>query len=150
MTKTEVAFDAHGPTQDGIYATTCWECSTCCGALATVRGGRVVDVAPNPDHPYSKGAFCIKGIRGAPGITYGPNRLLHPMRRAGGRGEGKWRRVGWDEALEEMADRLCEVGQTHGPAAIVGARIWPRAGGPRPAAGIPLGCRGSRSMARPS
>ena len=58
--------------------TTCWECSTCCGALATVREGRVVDFAPNRDHPYSKGAFCIKGIRGAPGITYGPNRLLHP------------------------------------------------------------------------
>ncbi|HKD57880.1 MAG TPA: hypothetical protein VKD45_10240, partial [Hyphomicrobiaceae bacterium] len=76
MTKTEVALAAPGPTRDGIYATTCWECSTCCGALATLRGGRVVHVAPNPDHPYSKGAFCIKGIRGAPGITYGPNRLL--------------------------------------------------------------------------
>ncbi|HET6926253.1 MAG TPA: molybdopterin-dependent oxidoreductase [Hyphomicrobiaceae bacterium] len=121
MTKTEVALAAHGPTQDGIYGTTCWECSTCCGALATVRGGRVVDFAPNPDHPYSKGAFCIKGIRGAPGITYGPDRLLHPMRRAGGRGEGKWSRIGWDEALEEMADRLCEVRRTYGPPAIVGA-----------------------------
>jgi len=121
MTKTEVALAAHGPTQDGVYGTTCWECSTCCGALATVRGGRVVEFAPNPDHPYSKGAFCIKGIRGAPGITYGSNRLLHPMRRAGGRGEGKWRRIGWDEALEEMADRLCEVARRYGPPAIVGA-----------------------------
>ena len=71
---------------DGTYPTTCWECSTCCGALATVRGGRVVEFGPNPDHPYSKGAFCIKGIRGAPGITYGPSRLLHPMRRASARG----------------------------------------------------------------
>ena len=58
-------------TPDGTYPTTCWECSTCCGALATVREGRVVDFAPNRDNPYSKGAFCIKGIRGAPGITYG-------------------------------------------------------------------------------
>jgi thiosulfate reductase/polysulfide reductase chain A len=106
---------------DGIYPTTCWECSTCCGALATVREGRVVDFAPNRDHPYSKGAFCIKGIRGAPGITYHPNRLLHPLRRTGARGEGKWARVSWDEALDEMADRLAQVRQTYGPEAIVGA-----------------------------
>ena len=106
---------------DGTYPTTCWECSTCCGALATVREGRVVDFQPNRDHPYSKGAFCIKGIRGAPGITYGPNRLLYPMRRRGARGEGKWARISWDEALDEMADRLAEVRRKYGPEAIVGA-----------------------------
>src|SRR5688572_21008911 len=83
-------------TADGVYPTTCWECSTCCGALATVQNGRVVDYAPNPEHPYSKGAFCIKGIRGAPGMTYGTNRLLHPMRRVGARGEGRWARISWD------------------------------------------------------
>jgi len=107
--------------QDGTYATTCWECSTCCGALATVRAGRVVEFGPNPAHPYSKGAFCIKGIRGAPGITYGPNRLLFPLRRAGARGEGRWCRISWDDALEEMAQRLAEVRQTYGAEAIVGA-----------------------------
>jgi thiosulfate reductase/polysulfide reductase chain A len=106
---------------DGTYPTTCWECSTCCGALATVRDGRVVDFAPNRDHPYSKGAFCIKGIRGAPGITYGPSRLLFPMRRIGARGEGKWARVSWDEALNEMADGLARVREKYGPEAIVGA-----------------------------
>jgi anaerobic selenocysteine-containing dehydrogenase len=106
---------------DETYPTTCWECSTCCGALATVREGRVVDFQPNRDHPYSKGAFCIKGMRGAPGITYAPNRLLHPMRRTGARGEGRWARISWDEALEEMADRLAEVRRRYGPEAIVGA-----------------------------
>jgi thiosulfate reductase / polysulfide reductase chain A len=106
---------------DGVYPTTCWECSTCCGALATVRGGRVVEYAPNRDHPYSKGAFCIKGMRGAPAITYGPSRLLHPMRRVGARGEGKWARISWDEALEEMATQLHRVRQQYGPRAIVGA-----------------------------
>ncbi len=106
---------------DATYPTTCWECSTCCGALATVRDGRVVDFAPNRDNPYSKGAFCIKGIRGAPGITYGANRLLHPMRRTGARGDGKWARVSWDEALDEMADGLARVRQKYGPEAIVGA-----------------------------
>ncbi len=120
MTDTDTAL-AGRQTEDGTYPTTCWECSTNCGALATVREGRVVDYAPNRDHPHSKGAFCIKGIRGAPGITYGPNRLLYPMRRVGARGEGKWARVSWDEALEEMAERLAQVRLKYGPEAIVGA-----------------------------
>jgi thiosulfate reductase/polysulfide reductase chain A len=107
--------------QDGTYATTCWECSTCCGALATVRDGRVVEFAPNRDHPYSKGQFCIKGMRGAPGITYGEQRLLYPMRRRGARGEGAWARISWEEALTEMAERLATVRQTYGAEAIVGA-----------------------------
>jgi anaerobic selenocysteine-containing dehydrogenase len=106
---------------DGTYKTTCWECSAYCGALATVKDGRVVDFQPNPDSPHSKGAFCIKGIRGAPGITYGPNRLLYPHRRVGARGEGRWARISWDEALDEMADRLAEVRRRYGPEAIVGA-----------------------------
>src|SRR5262245_33306496 len=106
---------------DGTYTTTCWECSTCCGALATVRDGRVVEFAPNRDHPYSKGQFCIKGIRGAPGITYGEKRLLYPMRRTGARGEGAWARISWEEALTEMAERLAAVRQKYGAEAIVGA-----------------------------
>jgi len=106
---------------DGTYTTTCWECSTCCGALATVRDGRVVEFAPNRDHPYSKGQFCIKGIRGAPGITYGEKRLLYPMRRTGARGEGAWARISWEDALTEMAERLATVRQKYGAEAIVGA-----------------------------
>ena len=109
------------PPADGTYATTCWECSAYCGALATVKDGRVVEFGPNKASPHSEGAFCIKGIRGAPGLTYNPNRLLHPHRRTGGRGEGKWARISWDEALDEIADRLAEVRRKWGPEAIVGA-----------------------------
>ena len=60
-------------------------------------------------------------MRGAPGITYAGSRLLHPMRRMGARGEGRWARVSWEEALDEMAERLAAVRQTYGPEAIVGA-----------------------------
>ncbi len=109
------------PTPDGVYPTTCWECSANCGALATVKDGRVVAYAPNTASPHSKGAFCIKGIRGAPGLTYNPNRLLYPHRRVGARGEGRWQRISWDEALDEIADRFAEVRRTHGPEALVGA-----------------------------
>ena len=106
---------------DGVYPTTCWECSTNCGALATVEQGRVVKYGPNPDAPHSKGAFCIKGIRGAPGLTNAENRLLYPQRRIGARGEGKWARISWNEALDEIADNLADVRRKYGPQAIVGA-----------------------------
>jgi anaerobic selenocysteine-containing dehydrogenase len=108
-------------TADGDYTTTCWECSAYCGAIATVKDGKVINYAPNPESPHSAGAFCIKGIRGAPGLTYNPNRLLYPHRRIGARGEGRWARISWDEALDEIADRFAEVRRVHGPEAIVGA-----------------------------
>jgi thiosulfate reductase/polysulfide reductase chain A len=60
-------------------------------------------------------------MRGTPGVTYAGSRLLHPMRRTGARGEGKWARISWDDALEEMAERLAAVRQTYGPEAIAGA-----------------------------
>lgn len=104
-----------------IVPSTCWECSTCCGALLTLEEGRVVDVAPNPAHPASRGAFCIKGIRGMPGLAYGERRLLHPLRRVGARGEGRWARISWDEALDETAQGLFEVRRKYGPLALVGA-----------------------------
>ena len=110
-----------GAVVDGTFPSTCWECSTVCGSLVTVRGGRVAKVGPNAAHPHSRGAFCVKGILGAPGVTYAPDRLLHPLRRAGERGAGQWERVSWDDALDLMADRLGAVRARYGPLALVGA-----------------------------
>ncbi|MEX2453162.1 MAG: molybdopterin-dependent oxidoreductase [Rhodospirillaceae bacterium] len=106
---------------DGTYPSTCWECSTRCGSLVTLKDGKVAKVGPNPDHPGSKGAFCVKGIRALPELTYGPDRVRYPMRRAGPRGSGQWQRISWDEALDEMADRLLAVRAEHGPMSLVGA-----------------------------
>ncbi|WP_149541389.1 molybdopterin-containing oxidoreductase family protein [Siccirubricoccus phaeus] len=103
-------------------ASTCWECGTLCGALLTLgEDGRVAKVAPNPAHPTSKGAFCVKGIRGLPEWTDHPDRLLYPMRRVGPRGDGVWQRLSWDDALEEVAEGLARVRAEHGPLALVGA-----------------------------
>lgn len=66
-------------------------------------------------------AGCIKGIRGAPDLTYNPRRLLHPQRRVGGRGSGRWERITRDEALDEIADRFADVRARFGPEAIAGA-----------------------------
>jgi anaerobic selenocysteine-containing dehydrogenase len=92
-----------------------------CGSFVTVAGGRVTKIGPNAAHPHSRGAFCVKGILGAPGWTYHERRLLHPLRRIGARGEGRWERVSWDEALDQMADRLAAVRERWGPRALVGA-----------------------------
>lgn len=104
-----------------VVASTCWECSTLCGALLTVDQGRVTHVAPNPAHPATKGIFCVKGIRGLPDLATAPGRLLQPLRRRGARGSGKWDPIGWDEALDEMAERLAAVRAQHGPLALAGA-----------------------------
>ncbi len=108
-------------TDTQVLPTTCWECSTRCGSLVTLKGGRVTKIGPNPAHPGSKGAFCVKGIRGLPELTQHDDRVIHPMRRAGERGSGLWERIDWDTAFDEMADRLIETRDRHGPLSLVGA-----------------------------
>ena len=101
--------------------TTCWECSTCCGALAQVENGRVTRIDPNPAHPASRGAFCVKGIRGLSEITYGSSRLQRPLRRVGERGSNRWEEISWDAALDAMAEGYAAVRAKHGPLALAGA-----------------------------
>lgn len=105
-----------------VVASTCWECASKCGSLLTVNdNGRVVKIVPNPSSPASRGAFCVKGMRGLPEWTYHPDRLTHPMRRVGERGSGSWSRVSWDAALDEMADQMATVREKYGAPALVGA-----------------------------
>lgn len=106
---------------DQVIASTCWECSTKCGALITLRDGRIVKIAGNPRHPHSEGAFCVKGIHAPVAALEHPDRPLHPLRRTGERGTGRWERVSWEQALEEIADRLGEVKRRYGALAICGA-----------------------------
>lgn len=106
---------------DGTYPSTCWECSTRCGSLVTLKDGQVANVQPNTDHPGSKGAFCVKGIRALSELTYSENRIKSPLRRVGARGSGNWQEVSWDDALDEIADRLMEIRATHGPNSLAGA-----------------------------
>lgn len=83
----------------------CQMCTTACGIIANVRDGRLLTIEGNPADPNSLGSVCAKGVAG-PSILYDPNRLLFPLRRVGARGEGRWRRISWDEAYDEIAGRL--------------------------------------------
>jgi len=60
-----------------IVPTTCSECAVHCGSLVHVRDGTIEAIKPYPDHPLSKGAFCIKGLKGPTGLTFHEKRLLH-------------------------------------------------------------------------
>ena len=88
-----------------IVKTVCSMCYCCCGVLAHVKDGRVVKIEGDPGHPWSKGALCPKGLSGIE-LLYHPGRLNYPMKRTGERGEGKWERISWDEALDTISFRL--------------------------------------------
>jgi len=70
-----------------------------------------------PDTPDFGPRGCNKGLRHAK-YMYGNQRVLYPMKRVGGRGEGKWERVSWDEALNEIADKYIDYNVEHGPRSV--------------------------------
>ncbi len=83
----------------------CQLCSTVCGIIGHVKDGRIIKVDGNPNDPNSRGRLCARG-QAALNHQYHPERLLYPLRRVGARGEGRWRRITWEEAYEELTERL--------------------------------------------
>jgi anaerobic selenocysteine-containing dehydrogenase len=83
----------------------CWQCVTRCPMIGYVEDGRLVKIGGQPDSIRTEGKLCAKGQAGVNQV-YDPDRILYPLRRVGKRGEGKWKRVSWDEALDEVATRL--------------------------------------------
>jgi len=83
----------------------CQLCSTICGIVGHVKDGRVLKIEGNPNDPNSRGHLCARGQAGLTHL-YHPERLLFPLKRVGKRGEGKWKRITWDEALDEIAEKL--------------------------------------------
>ncbi|HVD78429.1 MAG TPA: formate dehydrogenase, partial [Vicinamibacteria bacterium] len=90
-----------------LVPTICFNCEAACGLLAYVDKDtmRVRKFEGNPLHPASRGRNCAKGPATINQI-HDPERILHPLRRAGRRGEGQWRRASWDEVLDEIGGRI--------------------------------------------
>jgi len=86
--------------------TACAMCLTC-PIKMRVEGGRVVDVR-NEDHDFLQCRVCAKAIAGIWGRAYAPDRILHPLKRVGERGEGKLVRCGWEEVIEATTSKLRE------------------------------------------
>ena len=84
------------------------DCPDTCALLITVEDGVATEVKGDPDHPTTAGVLCTKVARYTE-RTYHAERLLHPMRRVGKKGEGKFERISWDEALDTIASRLKDI-----------------------------------------
>src|SRR5512137_3104692 len=88
-----------------------------CALLVGAKGNEIVEVKGDPEGYLTKGYTCYKGRVSAARITH-PDRLRHPLKRVGQRGEGKWQRISWDQALDETAQNLLRIKEKHGAKAV--------------------------------
>lgn len=100
-----------------VRATCPHDCPDTCALLITVQDGVATQVRGDPEHPTTAGVLCTKVSRYAE-RTYHKDRLLHPMKRVGRKGEGKFECISWDEAIDIIAARLTAIA-THEPQAIL-------------------------------
>jgi thiosulfate reductase/polysulfide reductase chain A len=107
----------HGDTTAERIPTLCDLCFWRCGIEARVSDGRVLGVQGNPAHPRSRGRLCARGTQGWRQIE-DPDRLRYPLLRVGKRGEGRFRRISWERALNLWADKMGEAIERHGPGAV--------------------------------
>ena len=96
--------------------TTCpRDCYDGCGIVVHKRDGEIFKVKGNREHPSNRGPLCAKCAIAYNGILLDESaRLLHPLKRSGEKGTGQFTRISWDEALEEIAQRLGDIVQRYG------------------------------------
>ncbi len=106
---------------DRVIRTTCpRDCYDACGVLVSLRSGEVRHVRGDPEHHVSRGRLCAKCSIAYNGVLRDSEvRLNRPLRRAGPKGSGRFEPVSWDQALGEIATRLCRIVDTAGPAPIL-------------------------------
>jgi anaerobic selenocysteine-containing dehydrogenase len=105
-----------------VVKTNCFDCHSKCGVLCHVdKDGILFKVEGNPEDPRSQGRMCPKG-RAATKILYDEHRNNFPMKRVGERGGGKWKRITWDEAMDEIVSRIERYREEVGPESIVFAQ----------------------------
>ncbi len=95
------------------------DCPDTCSMLVTVREGVAVELRGDPDHAFTRGFLCQKMARFLERV-YSPDRLLYPMKRVGRKGEGRFERITWDEALATISGRFAEIASSaNGPESIL-------------------------------
>ena len=98
--------------------TYCGFCGNRCGVTAHVGDGRLLWVEGKTTDPTSEGTLCAKGNSAVQSV-YSPYRLKYPLKRVGERGEGKWQRITWDEALSTIAEKLNSIKDESGPESVI-------------------------------
>src|SRR5437762_5636759 len=111
-----------GPVLGGpasVVETACpLDCPDACSLAVTVQHGKVRTIDGSRKNPVTDGYICAK-VRKFGERLYGPDRLLHPAVRRGRKGEGQFKRVSWDEAIELIASRFEAAKARHGGASIL-------------------------------
>ncbi len=104
--------------RDGTVRSTCALCFASCGILVHLQDGEVTKIEGDPNAPLNKGALCPKGLASLE-LLYHPNRIKHPLRRTGKRGEGKWQQITWDEALSTVVAEMNKAKDNYGPESVL-------------------------------
>jgi len=121
LQKLEIAKIPGAQTGIEIRKTICAICEgsgTSCGVNAYVRDGRLVKVEGMPEFPQNKGTLCAKGNAGRQ-YVYNAERILTPLKRTGRRGSGDFEQIGWDQALDLIAEKLLDCKSRSGPQSVV-------------------------------
>jgi anaerobic selenocysteine-containing dehydrogenase len=102
-----------------IHNTTCtMDCPDACALEVEVQDGRITKISGRDDHPTTAGFICSKVSQFAKRV-YHKDRLLYPMRRTGTKGEGKFERITWDDAIAEITSRFKDIASEFGSEAIL-------------------------------
>ncbi|MFC1990239.1 molybdopterin-dependent oxidoreductase, partial [Chloroflexota bacterium] len=104
--------------KEQVINSNCRGCHGGCGVLVHVKDGRITKIEGDPDFPTNHGAMCSIGLAFQQ-LVYHPDRVMYPLKRAGSKGEGKWQRISWDEALDTIATKYERIKQDYGAEAIV-------------------------------
>ena len=100
-----------------VKRTLCGLCGANCGMLVEVADGHPVRFHGDPDNPVNSGKLCPKGSAVIELYEH-PDRLNHVLKRVGKRGEGQWEKIGWEQAMDEIAAKLGDIRQREGPEAL--------------------------------
>jgi anaerobic selenocysteine-containing dehydrogenase len=95
------------------------DCPDTCSLTVTVADGQVSAVHGSRANPITHGSICAKVAHSYPAFVHGPNRLRYPMRRVGAKGEGRFERISWPQALALVRERVTAVIERHGPQAVL-------------------------------
>src|SRR5579863_2803098 len=94
------------------------DCPDACSLLVDIEDGRATRLRGNPDHPVTRGFLCGKVARYLD-RQYSPDRLLYPQKRIGAKGEGRFERISWDQALDTIAHQVDATAREHGSESIL-------------------------------
>jgi anaerobic selenocysteine-containing dehydrogenase len=101
-----------------LHSVCALDCPDACSLLVQVEDGRATRLRGDPKHPVTRGFLCGKVAQYLE-REYSPQRLLFPQKRAGAKGEGRFTRITWEEALDTIAHQLSETAREFGPESIL-------------------------------